>query len=140
MEWLTTEQMRSLSDAELVMEFRDRLHAEESSKRRRIECEELVVQRLIEKEEQGEKARIQLASGEDVSLADEDLYFKYEEKDLERTHEWLKANGLGNLIKEPKVHHASLNSNVRELVRKGVDIPEWFEITTKRQLSKRGMR
>jgi hypothetical protein len=128
------------NDAELVFHFKGALLDENLAKEYRQRVEEEVTRRLIAKEEAGEKARIQLASGEDVSLGDEQPYFKYTDVDAPAVHEWVKSVGLGNLIKEPKIHNASLNSNLRQLVKEGVDIPDFMQIESRRQLTKRGMK
>lgn len=137
---LSKEEIETFTDSELVTHFREAMATEAAASAYRKFVEETVTERLIAKEEAGEKPRIQLVTGEDVSLSDEMPYFKYTDNDLSRVHQWLKDNGLGNLIKEPKVHNASLNSNLRDLVKQGVDIPEFMQVESRRQLTKRNMR
>ena len=131
--------LKEYTDAGIVHLFRECLQDEADAKAERQRVEAEVIERLIAKEEAGEKGRIQLASGEDVSLGEEYQHFTYEDDQIEKVHEWLKSEGLGNLIKEPKVHWASLNANLKQLVKDGVEIPDFMGIESRRTLTKRNM-
>ena len=132
--------MQEISDSTLVIFLKDAIAQENGAKELRQEVEAEIEARLLTKEEAGEKATIQLVTGESVSLSDEKLFFKYEEVHHDEMHNWVKSVGLGNLIKEPKIHHASLNSALRELIKDGVDLPTYLNIDSHRTLTKRGMK
>lgn len=139
-EQLSQEDFDLMKDAELVTYFRMVLEQEDIAKKYRQAVETEITARLTTKEEAGEKATIQLRTGESVSLGEEIPYFKYNDVDAAEVHRWVKSIGLGNIIKEPKIHNASLNSNLRDLVKRGVEIPSFMNIESRRQLTKRGMK
>jgi len=67
------------------------------------------------------KGSFSLPDGSTVYLTTS-LYVSCRKADQEHLHQWLRANGLGDLIKET-VHHQTLRAFAREQSEKGAPLP-----------------
>ena len=70
------------------------------------------------------RGSITLPSGARVSMRT-DFYASINKQHEEQAFEWLRSNGLGEIIR-PTVNAATLKATLRERMKDGKDIPETF--------------
>lgn len=130
--------MAQYDEKELVVEYVQKRKAYKELKQRASEAYEQlnqITQKIIEyMEDTGATATAKYDGLGRLSLKSPQLYAKFEEEDRGAVFDFLRENGMDDVIKET-VHHSTLSSFIAGLIKEGKPIPPFISTSYKKNLS-----
>lgn len=122
---VSTEEKELLMRYKTAKENKERLTTEKTNAEKEFDTIKFIlVEYLVER---GQKSTAKYEGIGHVSLDKPEVRARVLKEDEEKLFEFLRENDYGAVIK-PTVHHSTLSSAISELMKAGIEMPEFLKI------------